>query len=69
VPTGQEDAHRVFECADEQDTVDNSRHVAGLSLEEAAACLSIAPATAKRRWAVARAWLYALAEGDDATPG
>ncbi len=39
------------------------RYFAGLSLEEAAACLGISPATAKRYWAVARAWLYAaLAE-------
>ena len=35
------------------------RYFAGLSLEEAAACLSISPATAKRYWAVARAWLFA----------
>src|SRR5438445_12513978 len=35
------------------------RYFAGLSLEEAAAILSISPATAKRYWAVARAWLFA----------
>jgi RNA polymerase sigma factor (TIGR02999 family) len=40
------------------------RYFAGLSLEEAAVCLHISPATAKRYWAVARAWLYAaLSEG------
>jgi RNA polymerase sigma factor (TIGR02999 family) len=42
------------------------RYFAGLSLEEAAGCLGISEATAKRYWAVARAWLYAaLSEGDD----
>jgi RNA polymerase sigma factor (TIGR02999 family) len=35
------------------------RYFAGLSLEEAAACLGISPATAKRYWAVGRAWLFA----------
>jgi RNA polymerase sigma factor (TIGR02999 family) len=41
------------------------RYFAGLSLADAAACLGISEATAKRRWAVARAWLYsALSEGD-----
>jgi RNA polymerase sigma factor (TIGR02999 family) len=35
------------------------RYFAGLSLEEAAAFLNISPATAKRYWAVARAWLFA----------
>jgi RNA polymerase sigma factor (TIGR02999 family) len=35
------------------------RYFAGLSLEEAAICLGISPATAKRYWAVGRAWLYA----------
>jgi RNA polymerase sigma factor (TIGR02999 family) len=42
------------------------RFYAGLSLAEAAACLSISEATAKRYWAVARAWLFAaLSEGND----
>jgi RNA polymerase sigma factor (TIGR02999 family) len=45
------------------------RYFAGLSLEEAAACLSISPATAKRYWAVARAWLFAaLSEPGESTP-
>jgi RNA polymerase sigma factor (TIGR02999 family) len=34
------------------------RYFAGLTLEEAAACRGISLATAKRHWAVARAWLY-----------
>jgi RNA polymerase sigma factor (TIGR02999 family) len=34
------------------------RYFAGLTLDEAAACLAISPATAKRYWVVARAWLY-----------
>jgi RNA polymerase sigma factor (TIGR02999 family) len=42
------------------------RYFAGLSLEEAAACLEISPATAKRYWAVARAWLYAALADEDA---
>jgi RNA polymerase sigma factor (TIGR02999 family) len=42
------------------------RFYAGLSLAEAAACLGISPATAKRHWAVARAWLFdALSETGD----
>ncbi|QDU21323.1 ECF-type sigma factor [Urbifossiella limnaea] len=35
------------------------RYFAGLTLEEAAACQGISPATAKRHWALARAWLFA----------
>ena len=35
------------------------RYFAGLTLEEAAACLGVSLATAKRHWAVARAWLFA----------
>jgi RNA polymerase sigma factor (TIGR02999 family) len=42
------------------------RFYAGLSLAEAATCLGISEATAKRYWAVARAWLFAaLSEADD----
>jgi RNA polymerase sigma factor (TIGR02999 family) len=35
------------------------RYFAGLTLQEAAACLGISLATAKRHWALARAWLFA----------
>jgi RNA polymerase sigma factor (TIGR02999 family) len=34
------------------------RYFAGLSVDETAALLEIAPATVKRHWAFARAWLY-----------
>jgi RNA polymerase sigma factor (TIGR02999 family) len=34
------------------------RYFAGLSLEQAADVLAVAPATAKRDWAYARAWLF-----------
>jgi RNA polymerase sigma factor (TIGR02999 family) len=46
------------------------RYFAGLSLEETAACLGVSPVTAKRHWAVARAWLYAaLADREGRGPG
>jgi RNA polymerase sigma factor (TIGR02999 family) len=35
------------------------RYFAGLSVEETARCLGISPATVKRHWTVARAWLFA----------
>ena len=42
------------------------RYFAGLTIEETAACLDVSPATAKRLWAVTRAWLYRhLSAGDD----
>ena len=34
------------------------RYFAGLSVEETADALDLSPATVKRRWTVARAWLY-----------
>jgi RNA polymerase sigma factor (TIGR02999 family) len=46
------------------------RYFGGLSMEEAAACLGVSLATAKRYWAVARAWLYAaLASPGQDGPG
>jgi RNA polymerase sigma factor (TIGR02999 family) len=46
------------------------RYFAGLSNEAAAACLGISPVTARRYWAVARAWLYAaLSDGEATGPG
>jgi RNA polymerase sigma factor (TIGR02999 family) len=45
------------------------RYFGGLSLEEAASCLGISLATAKRHWSIARAWLFAyLEDGVDARP-
>lgn len=43
------------------------RYFGGLSLEEIASTQGISPATAKRHWAYARAWLYS-ALSDDAAP-
>jgi RNA polymerase sigma factor (TIGR02999 family) len=41
------------------------RYFTGLTIEQTAACLGMSPATAKRHWAVARAWLYRhLSAGD-----
>ena len=34
------------------------RYFAGMSVEEAAEVMGISPATLKRRWALARAWLF-----------
>jgi len=47
---GQLDARqsRIVEC----------RFFAGMSVEDTAAALSISPATVKRDWTLARAWLY-----------
>lgn len=44
------------------------RYFAGLTLEEAAACQGISLATAKRHWAVARAWLYRALSGEPPPP-
>jgi RNA polymerase sigma factor (TIGR02999 family) len=45
------------------------RYFAGLSVDEAATCLGISTATAKRYWAVARAWLYDILSEHEADPG
>jgi RNA polymerase sigma factor (TIGR02999 family) len=42
------------------------RFFGGLSVDETAAALSISPATVKRHWAIARAWLLREIEGTDA---
>ena len=41
------------------------RYFAGLSIDDAARVLGIAPATAKRHWVYARAWLFRTMEGAD----
>jgi len=42
----------------EQARIVELRFFAGLSIEEAADALDISPATLKRRWSLARAWLF-----------
>jgi len=41
------------------------RYFAGLTLEQAAECQGISLATAKRHWAIARAWLYDALTAED----
>ena len=42
----------------EQARIVELRYFAGLSIEETADALGMSPATLKRRWALARAWLF-----------
>jgi RNA polymerase sigma factor (TIGR02999 family) len=42
------------------------RYFGGLSNEEIAHCLDVSPATVKRDWLAARAWLYGQLHGDPA---
>lgn len=52
-------ALRQLEALDpDQARVVELRFFAGLSVEETAAVVGVSPATVKREWAVAKAWLY-----------
>lgn len=53
----------------EQAKIVELRYFAGLSIEETAAALDLSPATVKRRWAMARAWLFReLSSGAEPPP-
>jgi RNA polymerase sigma-70 factor (ECF subfamily) len=55
-----------LEAMDSQDArLIELRFFGGLSIEEAAKLLKISPATAKRRWNAARAWLRSQVESHD----
>lgn len=49
---------RLEQVNERQGQVVECRFFAGLSIEETAAALGLSPATVKRDWTVARAWLY-----------
>jgi RNA polymerase sigma factor (TIGR02999 family) len=49
---------RLEQLDAEQARIVELRYFAGLSIEETADALSLSPATLKRRWAMARAWLF-----------
>jgi RNA polymerase sigma factor (TIGR02999 family) len=49
---------RLEQLDAEQARIVELRYFAGLSIEETADALGLSPATLKRRWAMARAWLF-----------
>ena len=49
---------RLGERSDRQKRVVDCRFFAGLSIEETADALDLSPATVKRDWSLAQAWLY-----------
>lgn len=58
LPALDEALSRLEELDPEQARIIELRYFAGLSVEEAAGALGMSPATLKRRWALARAWLF-----------
>jgi len=58
LPALDEALTRLSALDAEQARLVELRYFAGLSIEEAAEALGISPATVKRRWALARAWLF-----------
>jgi RNA polymerase sigma factor (TIGR02999 family) len=58
LPALDEAIDRLAEIDAEQAKIVELRYFAGMSVEEAAGALSISAATLKRRWALARAWLF-----------
>jgi RNA polymerase sigma factor (TIGR02999 family) len=57
LPALDEALTRLESLDQEQARIIELRYFAGLSIEESASALGISPATLKRRWALARAWL------------
>lgn len=58
LPALDEALARLEQIDPEQARIIELRYFVGLSVEEAADALGISPATVKRRWALARAWLF-----------
>ena len=58
LPALDEALTRLEALDPEQARIIELRYFVGLSVEEAAAALKISPATLKRRFALARAWLF-----------
>jgi RNA polymerase sigma factor (TIGR02999 family) len=58
VPSLDEALDRLERLDAEQARIVELRYFVGLSVDEAAAALGMSPATLKRRWALARAWLF-----------
>lgn len=63
LPALDEAIERLAQIDPEQAKIVELRYFAGLSVEEAADALGMSPATLKRRWALARAWLFRALSG------
>ena len=69
LPALDEALTRLEQIDAEQARIVELRYFVGLSIEETADALDISPATLKRRWALARAWLFReLSGGAAVTP-
>src|SRR5436309_6099146 len=71
LPALDEALTRLEQVDAEQARIVELRYFAGLSIEETADALGMSPATLKRRWSLARAWLHRELTGDragDRTP-
>ena len=60
--------NRLEQIDPEQARIVELRFFAGLSIEDAAEALNMSPATLKRRWALARAWLFRELSEQDVRP-
>jgi RNA polymerase sigma-70 factor (ECF subfamily) len=58
LPALDEAINRLAEIDPEQAKIVELRYFAGMSVEEAAEAMNMSPATLKRRWSIARAWLF-----------
>ena len=66
LPALDEALARLEKLDAEQARIVELRYFAGLSIEEAADALGMSPATLKRRWTLARAWLFRELSGPPA---
>ena len=64
LPALDEALSRLERLDPEQAKIIELRYFVGLAIEDAAAALDMSPATLKRRWAMARAWLFRELGGD-----
>jgi len=58
LPALDEAISKLEQIDAEQAKIVELRYCAGMSVEEAADAMGISPATLKRRWSLARAWLF-----------
>jgi RNA polymerase sigma factor (TIGR02999 family) len=66
LPALDEALERLERIDPEQARIVELRYFAGFSIEATADAMGLSPATVKRRWALARAWLFRELSGDGA---